>query len=521
MTGDRLRPGLKKSAHRELFVGQVTYKSACMKISSLPQKTFVWAILAWLVLMPTGIAQNSKTISPIGGENASFGLCIIDTESGDVVAAHQAEAFFTPASTQKLITAATLLMCYQPEQRLTTRVFYDGTISKRGHLSGSLYIRGCGDPSLGSKYAGTPSETFVEEVVQAVKKAGISTISGTVVADDRAMAGNPVVSKWLWEDVGNYYAAGCYGINYADNLFTATFRTSEPDSQPVLLDINPEVEGLRIDYSGLSTNRSGRDSAYFYGAPYEYTRRLYGSLPAHRETFTIKGDLPDPPYFLATQLTAALRHAGIKVMGQPTTARQLHESGEELPGYETEGHLLYLYTSPTLAEMLHHMLTRSDNLYAEALLRQVALTVAPTSTLSGSIEQMKKIWRETGFPIDDATIYDGSGLSPLNRITPLMMCRLLAHVTRLDNGGGLLPDLLPKPGEGTLKRLMPDPAVAPFLRLKSGSMTDVQCYAGYYTGRHTYAVVVMVNHFSDPRNQVQQEIADMLSRLFLSIENDK
>lgn len=171
--------------------------------------------------------------------------------------------------------------------------------------------------------------------------------------------------------------------------------------------------------------------------------------------------------------------------------------------------------------MLRHTLTRSDNLYAEALLRQVELSVAPTSTLSGSIELMKMIWRETGFPIDDATIYDGSGLSPLNRITPLMMCRLLAHVTRLDNGGGLLPDLLPKPGEGTLKRLMPDPAVAPFLRLKSGSMTDVQCYAGYYTGRHTYAVVVMVNHFSDPRNQVQQEIADMLSRLFLSIENDK
>ncbi len=474
-----------------------------------------------LVFGAQASAQQAFTPDCIGGETATSGLCVIDIETGEVVAEYHADDFFTPASTQKLITAATLLMCYRPEQQLTTRVFYDGTISKRGHLSGNLYIRGCGDPSLGSQYTDTPPDTFVEEVVRAVKEAGITAISGRIVADDRAMAGNPVVSKWLWEDVGNYYAAGCYGINYADNRFTVTFRTGEPDSHPRLLDITPEVEGLHIDDYYLSTNRSGIDSAYFYGAPYEYTRRLYGSLPAHRETFSIKGDLPDPPHFLASQLTEALRRAGIKVGKEATTARRLRESGQSLPAYESDGNLLLNHTSPTLAEMLRHTLTRSDNLYAESLLRQVELAVAPTSTLSGSIEQMKKIWREAGFPIDGATLYDGSGLSPLNRITPLMMCRLLAHVAHSTQDGDLLANLLPKPGEGTLKRLSPAPAVARALHLKSGSMTGVQCYAGYYTGRRTYAVAIMVNHFSSPRAQVQKEMADTLSRLFLTLENDQ
>lgn len=480
---------------------------------------FLAAALFLTMGQPTA-AQDVIPLSPIGGTNASSGICVIDIESGKTVAAYQAEQFFVPASTQKLITAATLLMCHRPDWQLTTRVFYDGAVSKRSQLHGNLYIQGCGDPSLGSQYADTPPDRFIQEVVAAVKAAGITAISGGIVADDGAIPDNPVVSKWLWEDVGNYYAAGCYGINYADNRFAATFSTGEPDSRPTLLGITPEVEGLRFYYPYLSTNRSGRDSAYIYGGPYEYTRRVFGSLPAHREQFTIKGDLPDPPHFLASQLTDALRKAGIKVHDEATTARRLHESGLTLPDYETDGHLLFLHTSPTLAELLRHTLTQSDNLYAEALLRQVELAVAPTATLAGSIEEMKTIWREAGFSIDDATLYDGSGLSPLNRITPLMMGQLLAHVARSGQGGDLLlPELLPQPGEGTLKRFMAGSPLAPTLHLKSGSMTGVQCYAGYYTGKRSYAVVVMVNHFSGARASVQKEIADMFTRVFTTLDN--
>lgn len=479
---------------------------------------FLAATLFIATLLPAA-AQSSLAVPPIGDTNASSGICVINIETGEVVAAHHAEQFFTPASTQKLITAATLLMCHRPDMQLTTRVFLDGAVSKRGRLHGNLYIQGCGDPSLGSQYADSLPDTFIQEVVNAVKASGITSISGGIVADDRAIPDNPVVSKWLWEDVGNYYAAGCYGINYADNRFAATFRTDEPDSRPTLLDITPEVSGLHLYYSYLSTNRTGRDSAYIYGAPYEYSRRVYGSLPAHRESFTIKGDLPDPPYFLATQLTVALRKAGIKVHDDATTARLLHESGHELPAYETDGHLLLMHSSPTLAEMLRHTLTQSDNLYAEALLRQVELAVSPTATLAGSIEQLKKIWRNAGFPVDEATLYDGSGLSPLNRITPLMMCRLLAHVARSTEAGTILPDLLPQPGEGTLKRFMADSPLAPALHLKSGSMTGVQCYAGYYTGPRSYAIVVMVNHFTGSRALVQREIADSLTRLFNTLDN--
>ena len=476
------------------------------------------AIIIFASGVQTTIAQNGLSLKPIGGENAISGICIIDIETGDVVASYQSEQFFTPASTQKLITAATLLLCYTPEHRLSTQVYRDGKISSRGRLYGNLYIRGCGDPSLGSQYSDVAPDSFIREVVKAVKSAGIRSISGQIVADDRVIPDNPVVSKWLWEDVGNYYAAGCYGINYVDNRFAVTFRTGEPGSRPTLLEITPEIKNLRI-YDYLSTNRSGRDSAYIYGVPYEYTRRIYGSLPANRDRFTIKGDLPDPPHYLAQQLTETLRRSGIKVQHEATTARILHEAGKSLAPYNPNNPILLTYNSPTLADLLRHTLIESDNLYAESLLRKVELAGHPTATLVGSIEAMKNIWKEKGFPIDDATLYDGSGLSPLNRITPLMMCRLLAYVAGRETGN-ILFDLLPQPGEGTLKRFMADSELAASFRLKSGSMTGVQCYAGYYKGKRTYAVVVMVNHFSSPRARVQKEIADTLTRLFYSLERN-
>ena len=166
-----------------------------------------FAIILLFSGMQTIIAQNVLSIKPIGGENAVSGICVIDIETGDVVAAHQSEHFFIPASTQKLITATTLLLCYTPGHRLSTQVYHDGKISPRGRLHGNLYIRGCGDPSLGSQYSDVSPDTFIREVVKAVKSAGIRSISGQVIADDRAIPDNPVVSKWLWEDVGNYYAA--------------------------------------------------------------------------------------------------------------------------------------------------------------------------------------------------------------------------------------------------------------------------------------------------------------------------
>ena len=61
---------------------------------------------------------------------------------------------------------------------------------------------------------------------------------------------------------------------------------------------------------------------------------------------------------------------------------------------------------------------------------------------------------------------------------------------------------------------MKESHIAKYLTLKSGSMQEVQCYAGYYDdGNKCYAIVIMVNNFKGKRKDVQKEIGKLIEEL--------
>ena len=92
------------------------------------------------------------------------------------------------ASNTKLFTTATALAESGPDHRLATRVYADGRIDEDGVLDGRLYLRGSGDPSLGSTrfleayFGGGGSDLGL--LARKVKKAGIERITGRVMGDD-------------------------------------------------------------------------------------------------------------------------------------------------------------------------------------------------------------------------------------------------------------------------------------------------------------------------------------------------
>lgn len=66
------------------------------------------------------------------------------------------------------------------------------------------------------------------------------------------------------------------------------------------------------------------DSSYTLGAPFSDDRYLYGVVPAGRSLYTLKGDMPDPPYFLADYFTRYLKN-GDQSYREPTNFRLLNE----------------------------------------------------------------------------------------------------------------------------------------------------------------------------------------------------
>ena len=76
-------------------------------------------------------------------------------------------------------------------------------------------------------------------------------------------------------------------------------------------------------------------------------------------------------------------------------------------------------------QIVRTMLTRSDNDIAETLLRLVALETGHAPDWPGAAAAERAILQRLGVPLDGVVLYDGSGLSRRNRLTPAALVHLL------------------------------------------------------------------------------------------------
>ncbi len=159
-------------------------------------------------------AVSDFTSSPAYPAGASA-LMIVNLRTGKVKAAHNADLPLVPASIMKCVSTATLLDEVGPDWRFLTPVYMNGHISD-GTLEGNLLIEGSGDPSLGSKNE-PPSADFISEIVEALKKNGITRISGKIIIDESLWTGPAQNPQWATGDLSQSYGTGTHAFNFADN----------------------------------------------------------------------------------------------------------------------------------------------------------------------------------------------------------------------------------------------------------------------------------------------------------------
>ena len=114
-----------------------------------------------------------------------WSLYAVNSETGKVIIDVNSQKVLAPASNQKLLTSAAALALIGPEEVLHTFLEYTGTL-KNGVLNGDLFIRGEGDPTLGSCKFDTSRcmDTQIMKWITAVKQHGILKIEGNIIGDD-------------------------------------------------------------------------------------------------------------------------------------------------------------------------------------------------------------------------------------------------------------------------------------------------------------------------------------------------
>jgi D-alanyl-D-alanine carboxypeptidase/D-alanyl-D-alanine-endopeptidase (penicillin-binding protein 4) len=456
-------------------------------------------------------------------KGASFSFMAKEVNTGEVLYSYEAERELTPASVLKLVTTATALELLGAEHRFATTLEYDGQITD-SILKGNLYIKGSGDPTLGSSHFAadranyTPERnTFIPPWIAALKKKGVRRITGSVIADESVFDTEGVSMKWISEDLGSYYGAGCYGLSVFDNLYKLYVNTGAPGSRPELVSCLPPMPSLRF-HNYLTAASVATDSSYIVGAPFSNERYLYGVVPANEKRFLLRGDMPDPPLFLAQYLQACLQREGISVDGSATCFRLLQEAHQAPRAERT---VLATTYSPTLREILSVTNKRSHNLYADALLKTLGLRykVKPGEVISSTAKGVQVVaayWREKGLDASSLWMFDGSGLSASDKLTTTFVCDLLVYMATKSRLSAAFVASLPKAGqEGSVANFLKASPLQGKALLKSGGMSRVRAYAGYITqGDKRYAVALIANSYAGENRTLLAGLEKLLLSLF-------
>ena len=447
---------------------------------------------------------------------ASFSLVVKDVQEGRTVYCYDTDRLQSPASVLKTVATATALEILGEDYRYPTTLEYDG-ILENGTLEGNLYIKGSGDPSLGSSHFAPGQNKFLSTWIAALQKAGIKHITGSVISDESIFDTEGVSIKWLREDMGNYYAPGSYGISIFDNMYKLSLQTGAAGTRPVLKGTEPDIPFIRFK-NYLKAAPVSSDSAYIIGAPLDDVRYLYGVLPANWEAYVLKGDIPDPALYLARYLTDQLQQKGIRVDGSPSCYRIEVEENRWKKGERKEIVTTYSSTLREIASVCNHV---SHNLYADALVKTVGLQYKPRrnemiSSFGRGVQVVKEYWEKKGLDVFPLRMNDGSGLAPADKVSAGFMGELLVYMATESAVSDAFIASLPQAGiEGSVRNFLKGSKLQGKAHLKSGGITGVRSYAGYITkDGKTYAVAVFSNNYSCPMSRMTGALEKLLLQLF-------
>lgn len=476
------------------------------------------ALSASAVLAQTSLQQlvdRQAAQEPLKG--SAWGIYAVDA-FGKVLASHNAGTRLLPASNRKLVTTGVALHAFGPDYRFRTSLGYTGTIEPDGTLNGDLYIIGGGDPTLGSADTAyvLKADALFWKWKTLLREKGIERIHGRIIGDGSAYEGDLEHASWDYNDSGTYYGTGgnalCFYENAIDMQVSAT-RVGQPIN---LTRIYPETPWLNVVNYGVTGPVGSGNSLFLFTTDFSGKAEMRGYFgvdrrPKIESTSNKYGDLTCAYYFWKN-----LRDTGWEVTGgYAHVNRGGHIQGSDFVEMEKAGQPVVLgYTEgPRLADIARLTNVRSDNFYAEALLRAMGETATGTAEYDSCLVAESVVLRDLGLQLDQVSFADGSGLSSMNFVTPEWLVSYLQAIQKSPSFPAFLASI-PQPGEGTLSMIrFPG---SDRVRMKSGSITGALCYSGYIldaSGKPAVTFSILTNNSLAGTSEVRSVLVQLIRQM--------
>lgn len=481
-------------------------------------------VAAWGQLLPqTPALQSDHRLESLQNDlddifedpnfsNAHWGITVQSLETGQYIFRRNDTRSFIPASNQKLFTTSMALSTLGPDFTYTTQLVTDGKISNRT-LSGDLVIRGAGDPTFGSPSLNSDATMLAtfEAWADSLERLGITKIVGDIIGDDSYFTSQRYPYGWAIEDIPYYFAMQTSGLSFGENKVSVKAWPSAKIGTPPKYSLAPETEYIDIlDQASTKADsitiklRKGVDSTVVIGTTtLEITRdqgknviKMTGEIPKSGDTVREQISVEDPTLFATEMFREVLEDRGIEVRGKTLSVGDLKK---KIPYLKTR--VLAYYTSPTLDKIVAQINKRSNNHFAE----QVFLTVAKEKKGEGSwdkgAEAMKEFVSSIGIDPQKMSVYDGSGLSRMDLVSPMQMTTLLRYMYQRKNlFAALYPSLSVMGVDGTLSTRLRDTRAQGNVRAKTGFLTGVRTISGYLSTAdgEMLAFSILANNYTTP-----------------------
>jgi serine-type D-Ala-D-Ala carboxypeptidase/endopeptidase (penicillin-binding protein 4) len=411
-----------------------------------------------------------------GAANVFWGVSVKSLRTGRRLFARNENKFFVPASNMKLLTTAVALVRLGPDFRYVTSLYTDGT-SKNGILKGDVYLRGSGDPTISERFQGKPIAVF-EEWADRLKQQGIREITGDLVGDDSLFDDKSLGVGWAWDDELIAFSARISAVSFNDNCFDTFVSPGKRPGDPARIVVTPETSFVKVSNSvrtsapGEQTSLDARRS--FGSNALSLSGRIELDSPPRHIRFTVG----NPTLFAMTVLKEVLTRKGIRVLGRPVSIGDVGKT----PDYGSIKVLATRQSAP-LSDIIEQTNKRSQNLYAELLFRTLGAAYGGRGTTEKSAQVMADTLSTMGIRGDSLAIYDGSGLSRLDLVTPAQIVLLLDYMSHHRYFAHFYRSLPVAGVDGTLMKRMRSTEAENNLRAKTGTLTHVVALSGYLKER--------------------------------------